>query len=705
MTRSTSLALTAGAVGAGLLLTACGGGGPAASGGALTDDKVVLGVLNDQSGVYKDVSGPNSKVAVEMAVEDYKKKYGDKAVAKTIEIVTADHQNKPDIANTKAQEMYDRQKADIILDVPTSSAALAVAGVAKAKKKLYINIGAGSTALTGAQCNKYTFHYAYDTWMLAHGTGATVTQAGGKKWNLVYPDYAFGQDMQKSFTDQVTKAGGSIGQTIPTPFPNDNFATFITKAAADNPDVIGTMHAGGDLINFVKQFNQSGLKGKTTLAVGLLFITDIHSLGVDQFEGTQFTDAWYWNFDDKNRAFADRFMAKTKIRPTFAHAANYSAAMNYLEAVQATGTDDADKVVGNLEGKKIDDVFLRNGEIRKEDHRVIHDVYLNEVKSKDEVTEEWDYRRSSRPSRRPRPSSPSTAPARCPDPWVPSSSTRSRAWPREASTLSRPSAWPSSSASSASSTSATAPATCSVRWGRALLLDELGIGFWAALAIIPVVMFAFGVFIERALVHWLVALDPLYNFLLTFGLTLVLVDLVKRRYGVSGMPYEPPPLLAGRIDVAGVSLSTYQVFAVGFSLLVCVLVWLAITRTRVGMIVRAATEDAERTRALGINVGRWVTPVFGFGIALAGLAGVLAAPFRAVTADMGSNFIIILFAVVVIGGLGSIIGAVVAGFLVGLVEAYGQAYVPALAQVLIFVLMAAVILVRPAGLFGREDTA
>ncbi len=241
--------------------------------------------------------------------------------------------------------------------------------------------------------------------------------------------------------------------------------------------------------------------------------------------------------------------------------------------------------------------------------------------------------------------------------------------------------------------------------GTALLLNELGIGFWAALAIIPVVMFAFGVFIERALVHWLVALDPLYNFLLTFGLTLVLVDLVKRRYGVSGMPYEPPPLLAGRIDVAGVSLSTYQVFAAVFSLLVCVLVWLAITRTRVGMIVRAATEDAERTRALGINVGRWVTPVFGFGIALAGLAGVLAAPFRAVTADMGSNFIIILFAVVVIGGLGSIMGAVVAGFLVGLVEAYGQAYVPALAQVLIFVLMAAVILVRPAGLFGREDTA
>jgi branched-chain amino acid transport system substrate-binding protein len=394
MNRSKPLVLTAGVVGAGLVLAACGGGGgPASSGGALTDGKVVLGVLNDQSGVYKDLSGPNSKVAVEMAVEDYKAKHGDKAVASTIEVVTADHQNKPDIANTKAQEMYDRQKADIILDVPTSSAALAVAGQAKAKKKLHINITAGTTALTGKQCNKYTFHYAYDTWMLAHGTGATVTQEGGKTWNLVYPDYAFGQDMQKSFTEQVTQAGGAIGQTIPTPFPNDNFATFITKAAADQPDVIGSMHAGGDLINFVKQFNQSGLKDKTKLAVGLMFITDIHSLGVEQFEGVQFTDAWYWNFDEQNRKWADRFMERTNTRPSFAHAANYSATMNYLEAVQQAGGDDSDKVVAALEGKKINDVFLRNGEIRKEDHRVIHDVYLNEVKSAAEVSEDWDYQK------------------------------------------------------------------------------------------------------------------------------------------------------------------------------------------------------------------------------------------------------------------------------------------------------------------------
>ncbi len=237
----------------------------------------------------------------------------------------------------------------------------------------------------------------------------------------------------------------------------------------------------------------------------------------------------------------------------------------------------------------------------------------------------------------------------------------------------------------------------------AVLLDTLGIGFWGALVIVPILLFAFGVLMERLLVRRLLPLDPLYNFLLTFGLTLLLVDLVKRRYGVSGLPYEQPAGLTGQLSLGGLSLPTYQVFAALFSVAVCAGVWALLAKTRIGMIVRAATEDAERSRALGINVNRWVTPVFGFGIALAGLAGVLAAPFRAITPDMGGQFIIILFAVVVIGGLGSIFGAVVAGFLVGLVEAYGQAYAPQFAQIVIFVLMAAIILVRPSGLFGREE--
>ena len=391
--RKTTAAIAV-AAGTSLALAACGGGagGPQSGGsGKLSNDKVVIGLLNDQSGVYKDLSGPNSAVAIQLAIDDYKAKYGDKAVAKTIEIVQADHQNKADVANTKAQEMYDRQNADLILDVPNSAAGLAVATQAKAKKRVYINIGAGTTALTGAQCNKYTFHWAYDTAVLAKGTAGAIVKGGAKSWNIVYPDYAFGQDMNKSFSKEVQAAGGTVGQSIASPFPSDNFATFITKAGEGGPQVIGTMHAGGDLINFVKQFNQSPLKGQVQLAVGLMFITDIHSLGVEQFAGTQFTDAWYWNFDAQNKAWADRFQAKTQTRPSFAHAANYSAALNYLEAVQSAGTDNADEVVKQLEGKKINDVFLRNGEVRAADHNVTHDVYLAKVKTKDQVKEEWDY--------------------------------------------------------------------------------------------------------------------------------------------------------------------------------------------------------------------------------------------------------------------------------------------------------------------------
>ncbi|MHB1173439.1 MAG: branched-chain amino acid ABC transporter permease, partial [Lacisediminihabitans sp.] len=239
----------------------------------------------------------------------------------------------------------------------------------------------------------------------------------------------------------------------------------------------------------------------------------------------------------------------------------------------------------------------------------------------------------------------------------------------------------------------------------AVLLQVTGVHFWLALLLVPLIMFVFGVLLEQLFVRWLLKLDVLYNFLLTFGLALVLVDLVKRRYGVSGLPYEQPAGLDGQLQLGSLTLPKYQVFVFVFSLLVCFVVWLLLTRTRVGMIVRAATENPERARALGINVSRWVVPVFGFGIALAGLSGVLAAPFRAITADMGSNFIIVLFAIVVIGGLGSILGAVVAGFLVGMVETYGQAYAGAFSQIAIFILMATIILVRPAGLFGRQDAA
>jgi branched-chain amino acid transport system substrate-binding protein len=378
---------------AGALLAGCAGG-PGGGGGKISDGKVVLAVLTDESGVYADLSGKNAVEAVRMAVADYKAKYGGKAVAKKIEVVDADHQNKPDIANSKAQELYDRQKADLILDVPTSSAALAVANVAKNKKKLFIDVGAASTALEGKQCNKYTFHYGYNSYMLAHGTGSEVTKDGSKNWYIVYPDYAFGQDMQKTFSAAVKDTGGTVVKSDPTPFPNDNFSTFLLKAPGmkPKPQVLGAMQAGGDLVNLVKQYNEYKLRDKGVgLATGLMFITDIHSLGPDALAGTRFTDFWYWNANQGNRAWADKFQAKTGKRPTAVHAADYSAALQYLEAVQRGGTDKSDGVVKQLEGHQVNDVFTATGTIRAQDHLLVHDAYIAQVKPGSEVKEPWDY--------------------------------------------------------------------------------------------------------------------------------------------------------------------------------------------------------------------------------------------------------------------------------------------------------------------------
>jgi branched-chain amino acid transport system permease protein len=240
-------------------------------------------------------------------------------------------------------------------------------------------------------------------------------------------------------------------------------------------------------------------------------------------------------------------------------------------------------------------------------------------------------------------------------------------------------------------------------FGAYILLAEAGVPFWAALVLVPLLLFGAGMLIERTLIRHLAALDPLYNFLLTFGLTLVLQDLVRREYGVQSQPYALPAELSGSVSFGLFDYPAYQVFVLAASAVLCTAVWLALTRTRVGMVVRAATERPELTGALGINVGRWITPVFGFGVALAGLAGVLAAPMRAVNPLMGADLIIAVFAVVVIGGLGSIFGSALAGFAIGVVQALGNLYVPALSQTLLFILMAVVLLWRPAGLFGREE--
>jgi branched-chain amino acid transport system substrate-binding protein len=379
---------------AGALLAGCGGGGPAAGGGKVTDDKIVLGVLTDLSGVYADISGPNSVAAVEMAVEDFKKKYGDDAVTKNIEVIKADHQNKPEIANTQARQMYDRKQADALFDVPTSSAALAVANVAKQSKRLYFNTAAATTELAGKACNKYMYEWAYDTHMLAQGTGAAVTKEGDRNWYMIYPDYAFGQDMQAKFQSAVEGAGGTVVAKDPTPFPSDDFATFLLKAPGlkPKPDVLGVFQAGGDLANVVKQYDQFKLREKgINLAIGLLFDSDIKAIGADKLAGTMFTTAWFWNLDDESRAWAKRFTERTGEQPTFDHAANYSAATHYLEAAQNAGTDDPETVIEVLDGKQFTDFFAHNALIRPEDHRVVHDAYLVKVKDPAKASGEGDY--------------------------------------------------------------------------------------------------------------------------------------------------------------------------------------------------------------------------------------------------------------------------------------------------------------------------
>lgn len=358
----------------------------------LSDGKIVLGIINDQSGIYSALGGKNAVVAVSMAVEDFKAKYGANGLG-PIEVMGADHQNDPDIAASKARDLYEKNGADVILDVPTSAAALAVAKVAAADKRLYINVSGATPDLTGAQCNKYTFHYAFDSYALSVGTGAWGAQHLGKKWFLLYPGYTYGADINKLFVAAVQAGGGTVLASEPSPFPNmsGDFSTQLSKAAGMNPDVVAAMQTGSDLQNLVKQFNGSPLKAQgAKLALGLLFESDISLIGPDALEGAVYTTPWLWTQDAEARVFAERWMARTGTRPTFAQAGSYSAAWQYLDAVRRAGTDDPDAVVKALEGYKFSDFFIRNGLIRAEDHFVAHDLLVAQIKTQAERKEPGD---------------------------------------------------------------------------------------------------------------------------------------------------------------------------------------------------------------------------------------------------------------------------------------------------------------------------
>ncbi len=359
--------------------------GQTAKAGAISGDKVKIGVMNDMSGLYSDIGGPGSVEAARMAIQDF----GGKVLGKPVELVFVDHLNKPDVGASKAREWYDTD-VDMIVDVPTSSVAIAVGKVAGEKKRVLMVTGGASSRLTNEDCNAYTVHYAYDTYALANGTGKAIVKTGGKTWFFLTADYAFGKSLEDDTAAVVKANGGTVLGHVLHPLNASDFSSYMLQAQASKAQIIGLANAGGDTINAVKAANEFGLTKNQSLAGLLLFITDIHSLGLKTAQGMMLTSAWYWDTNDETRKFGKRFFEKMKRMPTFDQAAVYSAVTTYLKSIKAAGTDDADKVMADLKKTKINDLFVKNGYIRQ-DGRMIKEMYLMQVKKPEESKYPWDY--------------------------------------------------------------------------------------------------------------------------------------------------------------------------------------------------------------------------------------------------------------------------------------------------------------------------
>ena len=356
-----------------------------ASTAAQAQEKVKIGFITDMSSLYADVEGKNGAIAIQMAIDDF----GGKVLGQPIELMSADHQNKADIAASKAREWIDTAGATMIFGGTNSGTALAIAKVAAEKKRVYFNNGAGTSALTNDQCTPYTVHYAYDTVALAKGTGGAVVDRGGKSWFFLTADYAFGQALETDTSAVIKAKGGTVLGTVRHPLNASDFSSFLLQAQNSKAQILGLANAGGDTINAIKAAREFGIN-KTMKTAGLLvFLTDIHSLGLKNTEGLLHTTSWYWDLNDDTRKFANAFFAKTKRMPTDVQAADYSATMTYLKAVTAVKTTDADKVMAELKSMKIDD-FYGKGQIRA-DGSFIHDMYLVEAKSPAESKKPWDY--------------------------------------------------------------------------------------------------------------------------------------------------------------------------------------------------------------------------------------------------------------------------------------------------------------------------
>lgn len=352
----------------------------------VSGDVVRIGFITDLSGLYADIDGPAGAEAIRMAIADL----GGSVAGKKIELIVADHQNKPDVAAAKAREWFDTQGVDMLIGGTNSGTALAMSKVALEKKKLFVAIGAGTSALTNEQCSPYTVHYAYDTLALAKGTGGAVVKAGGKSWYFLTADYAFGQALQNDTTSVVRAAGGSVVGAVRHPLSASDFSSFLLQAQGSKAQILGLANAGGDTINSIKAANEFGITSTMKMAGLLVFINDIHSLGLKATQGMYLTDSWYWNKDAETRAWSRKFFEKIKRMPSSIQAANYSAASQFIQAVKATGSDDSDKVLTQMKKTKINDVFAKGGYIR-DDGRMVHDMYLMQVKSPDKSVEPWDY--------------------------------------------------------------------------------------------------------------------------------------------------------------------------------------------------------------------------------------------------------------------------------------------------------------------------
>jgi branched-chain amino acid transport system substrate-binding protein len=354
-----------------------------------TNNVIKLGVLSDMSSLYTDLAGAGSVVATKMAIADS----GIEKRGIKVEVVEADHQNKPDVGSAIARRWFDAEGVDAIVDVPNSGVALAVSAIAKEKNKVLLASGPGSSDLTGKACNANTVHFTYDTWMLANGTGTAITKGGGNSWFFITANYAFGDALERDTTAAVEKAGGKVLGDVKVPINNQDFSSFLLQAQASKAKVIGLANAGGDTINSIKQASEFGIvKGGQSLAGLLVFITDVHSLGLQTAQGLTFTTTFYWDMNDKTRDFSKRFAPQDKgIHPTMVHAGVYAVVLHYLKAVEALKSDaDGAKVVAEMKKLPTDDPLFGKGSIR-EDGRGIHPAYLVQVKTPAESKAPWDY--------------------------------------------------------------------------------------------------------------------------------------------------------------------------------------------------------------------------------------------------------------------------------------------------------------------------